>query len=215
MPGILFAHMEPPVELEDEFNRWYDEEHVPSRLSVPGFLAAHRYRQLDRDRPSYAVVYELEDASVVDSAEYKAMQARTAERTDAILGQLDHFYRLIAQESSAAGDDLGLLGHDLLYVVAFPVPDEATEEFDAWYDTEHVPLLLEEPAWRRCRRYEVRQSNGAFTHLANHDLDDRAALDSDARARAGSTPWRTFLTRQPWFGRNDRWLYERITAVEA
>lgn len=215
MPGILFAHMEPPVELEEEFNRWYDTEHVPSRLSVPGFLAAHRYRELRRNGPSYAVVYELEDVAVVDSAEYKDMQARTAPRTDAIIAQLHRFYRVIADEWSVAGDPLGSVGHDHLYLVGFPVPNEDTAQFDAWYDTEHVPLLLEDDGWRRCRRYVVSQSNGTLTHLAAHDLDDPAVLDGEARARAGATPWRTYLSGNPWFSQNERWLYERIAAVEA
>jgi len=30
------------AEFETEFNRWYDEEHVPRLLQVPGFLSAGR-----------------------------------------------------------------------------------------------------------------------------------------------------------------------------
>ncbi|HEY8524063.1 MAG TPA: hypothetical protein VIL48_03805 [Acidimicrobiales bacterium] len=215
MPGILFAHMEPPAEIEDEFNRWYDEDHVPSRLGVPGFRAAHRYRQVGRDRPAYTVVYELDDPGVVQTPEYKEMQARTAPATDAMISRLHRFYRAIAGEISVAGDDLGPVGHDYLYVVAFPVPDEDVEQFDAWYDTEHVPLLLRAEGWRRCRRYTVTESNGTFTRLALHDLDDPSVLDSPERAEAGGTPWRTYLTRKPWFGKNERWVYERIRTATA
>ena len=30
-------------ELEADYLRWYDEEHIPQRLAVPGFLGAARY----------------------------------------------------------------------------------------------------------------------------------------------------------------------------
>jgi hypothetical protein len=38
--------MNPPPDDEVGFNAWYDEEHVPNRLALPGFLGAWRYRNL-------------------------------------------------------------------------------------------------------------------------------------------------------------------------
>ena len=32
-----------PEAVEEEFNRWYNEEHVPERRSIPGVLNAARY----------------------------------------------------------------------------------------------------------------------------------------------------------------------------
>ncbi|MCU1346574.1 MAG: hypothetical protein JWL70_2840 [Acidimicrobiia bacterium] len=55
-----------PVEgREDEFNKWYDEVHLPEVLTVPGFVAAQRYGQtegsLGNDGPRpYLAVYEIE-----------------------------------------------------------------------------------------------------------------------------------------------------------
>ena len=37
--GLLLVMMDIDPEYEGEFNRWYNEEHVPERLSVPGFLS--------------------------------------------------------------------------------------------------------------------------------------------------------------------------------
>jgi hypothetical protein len=49
---------------EDEFNRWYDEVHLPDLLSVPGIVAARRYRVAPARgaEPSsqYLAVYEIE-----------------------------------------------------------------------------------------------------------------------------------------------------------
>ena len=35
--GLIFAQLDLPPELEDEFNDWYDHEHIPERLGLPGF----------------------------------------------------------------------------------------------------------------------------------------------------------------------------------
>ena len=45
-------------EHEDEFNRWYDEEHIPERLSIPGVLSAARYAAV-QGGPKYLACYEL------------------------------------------------------------------------------------------------------------------------------------------------------------
>ena len=41
--GILVAAMNFSDVAEDEFHDWYDTEHVPERLRVPGFLNAERW----------------------------------------------------------------------------------------------------------------------------------------------------------------------------
>ena len=41
--GILIAAMDFSACPEDEFHDWYDLEHVPERLRIPGFLNAERW----------------------------------------------------------------------------------------------------------------------------------------------------------------------------
>ena len=38
--GLLMVFTEVPAEHEEEYNRWYNEEHIPERLSIPGVLNA-------------------------------------------------------------------------------------------------------------------------------------------------------------------------------
>jgi hypothetical protein len=70
--GLLLVMMEVDPEYEAEFNRWYDEEHVPERLSCPGFLTARRFRAVDGE-PRYLAFYELESPEVLDSEAYQEM----------------------------------------------------------------------------------------------------------------------------------------------
>lgn len=70
--GALLAVFQEPVPgFEDEFNRWMDEEHVPALGSVPGVLAARRYRATV-GRPGYLGIYHLVDASVCGSAAWRS-----------------------------------------------------------------------------------------------------------------------------------------------
>ncbi len=32
---------------DDEFNQWYDHQHIPDALDVPGYVAAQRFRLAD------------------------------------------------------------------------------------------------------------------------------------------------------------------------
>ena len=41
--GLLMVWADIPADKEDDFNRWYQEEHLQELLSVPGVLSAARY----------------------------------------------------------------------------------------------------------------------------------------------------------------------------
>ncbi len=67
--AILLVLMQPPPAFEEEFNCWYDTEHIPERLAVPGFTAARRYACL-LGWPRYMALYDLANLEVLDSAAY-------------------------------------------------------------------------------------------------------------------------------------------------
>jgi hypothetical protein len=43
----------------DELNRWYEEEHRPEKLSLPGYTGLRRFRASD-GAPKFLAIYELE-----------------------------------------------------------------------------------------------------------------------------------------------------------
>lgn len=54
---------------EDEFNRWYDAQHLPDVLRLDGMVAAQRFRLADaepaQDAPHrYLAIYEVEAESM-------------------------------------------------------------------------------------------------------------------------------------------------------
>jgi hypothetical protein len=97
-----------------------------------------------------------------------------------------------------------------LFVVTSTVDVEDHEEFDAWFDSEHIPLLLRASGWRSARRYRLTSSSSGATHVALHLLDGPEVLDSPERAAAGSTEWVSSLAKRPWFSRTRRAVYKPV-----
>ncbi len=71
--GMLAVWSEVPPEHEEEFNEWYNQEHISERLSVPGVLSAARYEAV-KSGPKHLAVYELEHPSVMQSSEYVTLK---------------------------------------------------------------------------------------------------------------------------------------------
>lgn len=69
--ALLVLRMEPLPDVDDEFNAWYDTEHIARFSQVDGFLDALRYRALS-GAPRYAALYYLRDPSVCTSPEWRA-----------------------------------------------------------------------------------------------------------------------------------------------
>jgi hypothetical protein len=72
--GLLLVMMDVEPAHEAEFNKWFDEEHFPQRMSCPGFVNGRRYRALEGD-PRYLAYYELTSPEVLESEPYKEMSA--------------------------------------------------------------------------------------------------------------------------------------------
>ena len=76
MAGYIYlVQMDVPEELEDDFNRIYDTQHVPNILKAPGVLSCNRYRLESTDAPGvarYAAVYGIESPDTPQSDGWKA-----------------------------------------------------------------------------------------------------------------------------------------------
>ncbi|PCJ87515.1 MAG: hypothetical protein COA52_14025 [Hyphomicrobiales bacterium] len=70
--GMLLVMMDPPAALEEELNAWYDTEHLPERLAVPGIETAIRY-VCDSGGPKYLALYDLSSPDILESAPYLAV----------------------------------------------------------------------------------------------------------------------------------------------
>ena len=72
---IYLVQMDIPGELEDEFNRIYDTQHVPNITKAPGVSGCTRYRLESTDVEGvarYVALYEIDAPDVPQSAGWKA-----------------------------------------------------------------------------------------------------------------------------------------------
>ena len=91
--GLLFATMEPPANIEEEFQDWYDTEHFPERQSCPGFLTANRFVCID-GWPRYLAMYDLTDVEVLRGDGYrKIAHERYSAWTHRIIPKVTGQYR--------------------------------------------------------------------------------------------------------------------------
>lgn len=68
--ALLLVMMDVDPDHEADFNRWYEEEHIPERMAIPGFLSARRFEAVEGG-PKYLALYELESVDVLESESYR------------------------------------------------------------------------------------------------------------------------------------------------
>ena len=67
--AVMVILTEVPAGLESDYNRWYNEVHLPEVLAIPGVLSGRRFR-INGDGVRYMALYELEHANVISSPAY-------------------------------------------------------------------------------------------------------------------------------------------------
>jgi hypothetical protein len=76
--GELLIWTDISAEKEDDFNQWYDTEHMQERASIPGFQWSRRYHSETAIRP-YLALYRTDTLHVFRSEPYrKAFENQTA-----------------------------------------------------------------------------------------------------------------------------------------
>ena len=77
---IMAVMMQVDPEHEEEFNRWYDEEHLLERMEIPGYISARRFKLEEGSGTegmlNFLCIWELEDASPLQSEMYQEQRAR-------------------------------------------------------------------------------------------------------------------------------------------
>jgi hypothetical protein len=201
MPTVLFSEMIPKSDWEQDFNRWYDREHIPNRMNTAGFQCARRYREIDGDK--YLAVYEMDSPDVLKSPEYQLIKNHPSEETKWMLANISGFTRYTGNEISNQVNPRHTgnpYEAPILYPVMFEVPAAREQEFNDWYTQDHVPTLLKNPDWLACRRYRIFSGEPEnWTHLALHYLANPEVLQCAERVEARNSPWRNKLAQESWF----------------
>jgi hypothetical protein len=91
-------------EVEPAYNEWHAREHVPERLTVPGFCWGRRYGHPSPPAmPRYLTLYGLRDAGVLDSEPYHRLLREPTPASAAMRPALRHVSRWVCEISDTGG----------------------------------------------------------------------------------------------------------------
>ncbi|HET7362121.1 MAG TPA: hypothetical protein VFJ70_00975 [Burkholderiales bacterium] len=117
--GLLLTMTEPPAAMEEEFNAWYDTEHLPERLAIPGFLTARRWVAAGAPGAGkYLATYELDCAGVLQSPAYLERFANATPWTRRCLASCVVFKRWACEQVQPGGADVHPLARAVLLFTA-------------------------------------------------------------------------------------------------
>jgi hypothetical protein len=104
--GLLLTLTEPPAHMEEEFNAWYDAEHLPERLAIPGFRSARRWvADVPAGAGKYLATYELDSAAVLSSPAYLERFDNPTPWTRRCLGRIVVFKRWLCEQLEPGAAD--------------------------------------------------------------------------------------------------------------
>src|SRR3982074_2059476 len=89
--------MNPPADDEVGFNAWYDQEHVPNRLAVEGFLSGRRYAAAEDEGPRYLALYDLASPDVLRGAAYLRLNDERSQREKDMLARIPMIDRRVLE----------------------------------------------------------------------------------------------------------------------
>ncbi|KIY64507.1 hypothetical protein CYLTODRAFT_425141 [Cylindrobasidium torrendii FP15055 ss-10] len=104
--GFLCVFAEPGTQVTlDEFQDWYNNEHVPLRLNhLKSFLTGARYSAADTKAPSWVALYDIDDTSTFQHESYTCLRANRSPREADLVKRLSILDRRTAEYAYDSGE---------------------------------------------------------------------------------------------------------------
>ena len=138
--GVLAVWNDCATGSEETYESWYQTEHLPERLGVPGFKRGRRYQALEGS-PEYFTWYEVESPSVLRSAEYINCLSNPTPWTKQIMsGVFLNASRTVCKRHIIAGELFGSIAMTIR-LEADASDQEIQETIKAAYDPARVARI--------------------------------------------------------------------------
>lgn len=115
-PGQLCIWTDTDPRTEDDFNAWYDREHMQERVAIPGFSHARRFLASDGATRRYLALYETVSLDVFRGEAYRQAFAQQTEWSLRSFERMRDNQRRVGELAFAAGAGEG--GRLALFVAA-------------------------------------------------------------------------------------------------
>ena len=126
---------------EAEYHRWYWEQHLPERLSIPGFLSAYRYQALDAS-PKFFTWYFVHNVQVLGSLRYLERLGDPTDWTQRVMPWFRNMTRCACRLTADVGRGIG----GTVVVARITAGAESEREAVARCARESLSSLLESAA---------------------------------------------------------------------
>jgi len=104
--GMLMTSMDIDAVHEQEFNQWYDREHLAERVAIEGFVEARRYVAVNA-APKYLGLYSTRTFDVLDSDAYRTALANQTKWSLTNIGRFRNMLRSVARITVSRGQGRG------------------------------------------------------------------------------------------------------------
>lgn len=226
--ALLMAKMDPPSSNEKEWNDYYNRVHVADRLSIPGFLSARRFIKVEGiprqyfipGDSQYLALYDLAGVSVLKGKDYRRVWEKDHRQPEGSfeteIFKLPKFARAVYEQVFPVGDEYKVPDTRYVLLVGHEIPRGKAAEFNAWYNTEHIPLLLKVPGVANIRRFVLSTKEaqpmvggGVISrYLTVWDVEDPKAFETEDFLKPAASPWSRWV--RSWYTRKICCLYRQI-----
>ena len=104
--GMLLTSMDIDAADDEDFNRWYDREHLEERVAIEGFIEARRY-VAHSGSPKYLCLYSTETIEVLDSPAYRARLVNATDWSKKSMARFKNMIRAVARITISRGQGRG------------------------------------------------------------------------------------------------------------
>ena len=95
--GMLITFSETPPEVEEDFNEWYNREHIDERVWMPGFHRARRYVDANSNADiKYFATYETDKVEDLADPEYMELLKDQSDWSKKVMSTFTKFDRITA-----------------------------------------------------------------------------------------------------------------------
>jgi len=204
----FFVFSNPVAGHEDEYNKWYNEQHAQDVVSIPGFVTAQRfvktdlplYRMVDLQVPKYLIVYKIVTDNVEAVFDEVSRRLKTGETYMSPAydqkTSVSYVYKPFRPEiKGVGGEPQGAKAgpKQTYYQVVFTAMVEGKEqEFNLFYDQHHAPELAALPGFVSAQRMILARPTTAsipatkYLALFKVETSDLAAV-KQAATKPGTT----------------------------
>lgn len=223
----LLVFSNPVAGMDDEYNKWYSQQHQRDVVSVPGFMTAQRFVVSDiqlREStpfPKYLAMYKIvtDDLPSVYAEVNRRIQTGVTVMSPAYdrAKSVSFTYRAIRPMIYHKGDPATAQNGDsqIYYQLVFSNPIEGQEdEFNKWYDECHEPDVVSAPGFVEAQRFvlsdtQLSKQETLTKYLVMYKIasDDVAGRFADYKRLALTMPM------SPAFGKSYAYTYKALEPI--